>query len=66
MDMLSTSEAARRLGLSAERIRQLADQGRLVPDLTTSVGRFWLTSTLDEFANKREAARRRDKLADPR
>ena len=51
---LTTSEVARRLRLSAERIRQLARNGELPADLETEAGRLWLSSTIETF----EASRR--------
>jgi hypothetical protein len=48
--LMTASEVGRRLGLSADRVRQLARSGRLPPDQETQLGRFWLRSTVDAFA----------------
>lgn len=41
MDLMSTNEAARVLGLTAESIRRLADQGRLKAVGRTAAGRVF-------------------------
>jgi excisionase family DNA binding protein len=46
---LSTSEVARRLRISPDRVRQLARSGRLPPDQETELGRLWLTETIGRF-----------------
>jgi len=50
---MTVSQVARRLGLSAERVRQLARLGRLVPDQVTELGRLWLPETVERFAATR-------------
>ena len=52
----STSEAARALGLSAERVRQLANAG-VLPCQQTALGRLY-----DRAAVEALAARRRQRL----
>ena len=49
---VSTSEAARRLKLSAERVRQLARSGAL-PSVRTELGRLFDPDDLDRFAAER-------------
>lgn len=53
--LLTTSQVARRLNLSVERIRQLARSGTLPPDHSTATGRLWLPSTVDAFVEVRRA-----------
>jgi excisionase family DNA binding protein len=54
-DLLTTAEAATRLGLSAPRIRQLVLAGRLP---ATKHGRDWLIKTEDLAQLERRAYRR--------
>lgn len=51
--MMTTSQVARRLKLSSERVRQLALSGRLPPDQETELGRLWLPETVERFAATR-------------
>ncbi|MGO8873429.1 MAG: helix-turn-helix domain-containing protein [Acidimicrobiales bacterium] len=51
--LITTSEVARRLRISAERVRQLADSGRLPPDQRIGRSRFWLPETVERFAATR-------------
>lgn len=51
--MMSVSEVARKLRLSAERVRQLARSGALPPDQETQLGRLWLPETVERFAATR-------------
>lgn len=53
IQLLTVSQVARRLELSAERVRQLARSGRLPPDQETSLGRFWRPETVERFAATR-------------
>lgn len=51
---LSTSEVARRLRLSVERVRQLARSGALPPDCENDLGwKLWSPETVDAFAKTR-------------
>ena len=50
---MTVSQVARRLGLSSERVRQLARSGRLAPDQETALGRLWLPETVERFAASR-------------
>jgi hypothetical protein len=50
--MLPVSEAARHLGLSAQRLRTLADEGR-VPCVRTSLGRLFNLGDIEEFRRTR-------------
>ena len=51
-EMLTTSQAARRLGLSSERVRQLSDQGAL-GCRRTPLGRLYDPADLARFAERR-------------
>ena len=51
---LSTSEVARRLSLSSERVRQLARSGALPPAKMTRLGRLWSPEAVESFAAQRE------------
>jgi len=51
-EMLTTSQAARRLGLSSERIRQLSDQGALRCQ-RTPLGRLYHADDLARFVQRR-------------
>jgi hypothetical protein len=51
-DWLATSEAARRLGLSPERVRQLADVGKLDCERTALGRLFDPQSVADRLASK--------------
>ena len=53
---LAPSEAARRVGVSEARIRQLADAGRLA-GLRTPLGRLLLAEAVEAFARERAARR---------
>jgi len=53
-NMLTSSQVARRLELSVERVRQLARAGVLPPDEVTELGRLWHHDTVEEFAAARE------------
>lgn len=59
---MTASEVARRLRLSAERVRQLARSGRLPPDQETTLGtRLWKPETIERFAATRGRWGRFDK-----
>lgn len=53
---VGTSGAARRAGVSAEWIRQLAVKGRLASTVTP-IGRLFRVEDVDELARERERAR---------
>jgi hypothetical protein len=53
-DMLSTAQAAARLGLSADRVRQLADQGVLVAEWSP-LGRLFDPVTVDALTETRRS-----------
>jgi DNA-binding transcriptional MerR regulator len=56
--VMGTSEVARRLGISPDRVRQLARSGRLQPDRVTALGqRLWLPETIERFAAARGVRR---------
>lgn len=50
---MTASQVARHLGISAERVRQLARAGALVPDLVIDSCRYWTPETVDRFAASR-------------
>jgi len=52
---LTPSQAARRLGLSTERVRQLARSGVLHPELTP-LGRLYRVDDIDGLVAERSAA----------
>lgn len=52
---LTTSSAARRLNLGVERVRQLANAGRLTPAIITSTGhRLFTEAEVERFREARE------------
>jgi hypothetical protein len=53
-ELLSASQVGRRLGVSAERVRQLARSGRLPPAQTTPLGQLWSVDAVDDFAATRD------------
>jgi hypothetical protein len=60
---LTTSQVARHLGVSAERVRQITRAGRLVP-VRTPLGCLYSVDDVDRFARSRAApAPARDRLA---
>lgn len=54
VELLSASQVGRLLGISAERVRQLARSGRLVPEQRTVLGQFWSPDTVEAFAETRD------------
>lgn len=50
--LLTVSQAARALGLSSERVRQLADKGQL-PAINTPLGRLFRPDDIAALARKR-------------
>jgi Sigma-70, region 4 len=52
-ELLSASEVGRRLGISAERVRQLARKGQLNPVERTTLGQLWASEAVEEFAATR-------------
>jgi len=63
MKLLTSSQVARRLELSAERVRQLARQGRLPAAQETPLGRLWDAEAVERFAVTRGRWGRYDALA---
>jgi DNA-binding transcriptional MerR regulator len=54
--LMGTSEVARRLAISPDRVRQLARSGHLPPDRRTALGqRLWLPETIERFAHRRSS-----------
>jgi hypothetical protein len=53
-ELLTASQVARRLGLSAERIRQLARAGRLQPAQRSPLGQLWAADAVEAFAATRD------------
>jgi DNA-binding transcriptional MerR regulator len=53
MRLLTSPQVARRLGLSVERVRQLARSGELPPDQETELGRLWSPEVVDLYLNSR-------------
>lgn len=53
-ELLSPSAAARLLGLTARRVRQLARSGRL-PATVTPLGRLYARADVDRLASERAA-----------
>lgn len=51
--LLTASQVARQLDLSAERVRQLARQGKLPPAERTPLGQLWDSIAVDRFAEQR-------------
>lgn len=51
--LMTVSQVARRLRLSAERVRQLARSGRLPPAQVTELGRLWNPEAVEAFAATR-------------
>jgi predicted site-specific integrase-resolvase len=52
--LMTASQVARRLTISAERVRQLAREGRLKPIQTTELGRLWNPADVERFAETRD------------
>ena len=61
-DYLTTSEVARMLRLSSERVRQLARNGQLPVYSHTKLGRLWTIETVEQFAASRRAAPSSDEV----
>jgi DNA-binding transcriptional MerR regulator len=53
-NLMTASQVARRLTISAERVRQLAREGRLEPVQTTELGRLWDPEDVERFAETRD------------
>jgi DNA-binding transcriptional MerR regulator len=51
---MTASQVARRLEISAERVRQLAREGRLEPAEVTGLGRLWDPAEVETFARSRD------------
>ncbi len=58
LDLLTPSEAARLLGLSADRVRGLADEGQLPVRKTTTGRRLFLRGDVEAFGRRRAAERK--------
>lgn len=56
-DLLTTGGTAKRLGLSADRVRQLERDGKLPARKTQSGQRLFNASDVDRFARRRETDR---------
>jgi excisionase family DNA binding protein len=56
-DLLSTAEAARLLGVSPDRVRQLATSGKLPPILSPSTGRLFARRMVEGLARERALGR---------
>jgi excisionase family DNA binding protein len=56
MDLMTTGEAAKVLGLSADRVRQLSDQGRLPAERTRGGTRLFQRDTVEAERARRAAA----------
>ena len=52
--LLPASQVGRRLGISAERVRQLARSGRLIPAEPSQLGQLWSVETVEAFAATRD------------
>jgi hypothetical protein len=52
--LLTSSQVARRLRLSVERIRQLSRTGRLPADAETPLGKLWSEETVARFEATRD------------
>ncbi len=52
--LMTASQVGRRLQISAERVRQLAREGRLPPVEITELGRLWDPIDVDRFAETRD------------
>ena len=52
--LMPTSRVARRLNVSAERVRQLAREGRLKPVAETELGRLWDPADVEKFSRSRD------------
>ena len=57
-ETIGTAQAARLLGLSEQRVRQLADAGEL-PSMRTPLGRLFDRGDVEALAEAREQAQRR-------
>jgi DNA-binding transcriptional MerR regulator len=61
---MTASQVGRRLQISAERVRQLAREGRLPPVEITELGRLWDPTDVDRFAETRDQWGRYSRVAD--
>jgi excisionase family DNA binding protein len=52
--LLSPTQAAQRAGISAQRLRQLADEGK-VPAVRTALGRLFARADIDRLIKERAA-----------
>jgi hypothetical protein len=53
-EFMTSSQVARRLRLSVERVRQLSRTGRLPADAETPLGKLWSAATVDRFEATRD------------
>jgi len=58
-ELLSTAEAARILGVTPDRVRQMANAGQLLPVQSTSLGCLFARRSVERLARERVAAGRR-------
>jgi excisionase family DNA binding protein len=56
-DFMQTTAVARRLWLSTERVRQLANEGALRAIRTTGGARLFRSTDVEDFARRRRVAR---------
>lgn len=54
--LLTSSEAAVRLGVSTRRVRQLAQTGALLPAMSTPIGRLFDEAEIERLATERAEA----------
>jgi hypothetical protein len=57
--LLSTAQAARILCVTPDRVRQMAQNGDLVPLAVTSLGRLFARTAVERLANQRARTRPR-------
>ncbi|MGD9892793.1 MAG: helix-turn-helix domain-containing protein [Dehalococcoidia bacterium] len=58
-ELLSTAEAARVLGVTPDRVRQMAANGDLIPIEVTSIGRLFARRSVERLARQRAEAKAR-------
>ncbi len=56
-ELLSTAEAARILGVTPDRIRQMVNAGQLPPVQSTTLGRLFARRSVERLARERAAGR---------
>jgi excisionase family DNA binding protein len=55
--LITTGEAARLLGVTPRRVRQIVAAGRLAPVFATPLGRLYSPQEVERLRREREAAR---------